>query len=117
MLLGRSTGAVANEWGDKGNIVPGWVTLSSDGATLGSMSYEDYGANTAQSFYLATCRPPTHAAYRCDNTTLQCVPAAKGSAGSAPTQQACAARCKPPPPPPPGPPPPPPVCAHHTILG
>ncbi len=109
LLLGRSTGAVPNQWGDKGNIVPGWVTLSSDGAMLGSMSYEDYGSNTVQRFYLATCHPPTHDAYSCNRTTWQCVAVAKGSANSFSTQQSCAQKCKPPPPPPPGPPPPPPV--------
>jgi hypothetical protein len=107
MLLGRTTGAASNEWGDKGNIIPGWVAL--DGNTLGTMAYEDYGSNTVSTYMLATCHPPTHDAYRCDNSTHLCTAVPPGSPGSFHTQQTCAASCRAPPPPPPGPPPPPPT--------
>ena len=70
-LLARSTGTIPSSYGAKGSLVPGWV-VPSDGK-LGRIDYEDHGPLSEDTFYLATCHPPTQLRYRCDNTTAQCV--------------------------------------------
>jgi hypothetical protein len=113
LLLARSIGNTSNQFGDTGNVIPGWVAPQA-GGTLGSIFWEDYGSNSADAYYLATCHKPTLLHYGCYNATRQpqCLTLPKGSKDGFSTQQACAAHCKAPPPPPPGPPPSPP---HYSI--
>lgn len=99
-VLARSTGSVANIFGVKGSLVPGWITPS--GGKLGPIEYEDHGPLTEDSFFLATCHPPTLLPYTCNAEHL-CVTVPHGQNGSFPTQQKCAAACIAPPPPPPTP--------------
>ena len=108
LLLARSLGNASNQYGDRGNVMPGWVQEEGAAGVLGSINYEDYGSNSADAYFLATCHRPTRLRYACDNRTHQCVTLPPSSASGFPTQQACATQCHPPPPPPPGPPPPPP---------
>jgi hypothetical protein len=70
-LLARSTGSIPSSYGAKGSLVPGWVTPS--GGQLGRMDYEDHGPLSEDTFFLATCHPPTRLRYKCDNATAQCV--------------------------------------------
>jgi hypothetical protein len=81
------------------NVIPGFSKPA--GNTLGPIDYEDYGSHTEQTFQIATCHPPTHSPFRCDNATGKCVNVTAGTPGvHFPTQQACAATCVPPAPPP-----------------
>ena len=93
LLIGRSL--LENH-----NIIPGYVKPQAD--KLGDLTFEDYGAHQASTYELATCHPPTHLPFICNNQTHQCQTAPSGTPGSQPTQQQCAATCiKPPAPPPP----------------
>merc|ERR1712091_31862 len=68
--------------------MPGWVTT--DGAKLGAMTYEDYGGGkTTNSFYLATCHPPTQLPWAYDPRTGTCKSVPEGSPNSFATQQDC----------------------------
>jgi hypothetical protein len=53
------------------SVMPGWV--AKDGAKLGVMHFEDFGAHEVEEFQLATCHPPTRLGYVCENSTNLCV--------------------------------------------
>jgi hypothetical protein len=66
--LGRTLGALQSP---SQSAMPGWV--AKDGAKLGAMHYEDFGAHDINQFQLATCHPPTRLGYVCSNATNLCV--------------------------------------------
>ena len=82
------------------NIMPGYVQAQASSNTLGVLHYEDYGTRSASAYEVATCHPPTHQPFRCNNATGRCENVTVGTPGALPTQQECAATCVPPPPPP-----------------